>query len=145
MDLVERPPHYIADKLQVIDVIDDWDLDFRLGNAAKYLLRAGRKTADPGVDLMKARWYVRRARGLPATQSSRPVTINFFDVVTSFGLPNPRAEALYDIFWASRAGSDWQFGLDVALGHIESDLALLRLSEKLAVSWAGAPAINDNA
>ena len=44
----------------VIDVIEAFDLDFRLGNAVKYILRA-RKKGQFEVDLEKAAWYLRRA------------------------------------------------------------------------------------
>ena len=44
-----------------IDVIEAWNLDFSLGNAVKYIARAGKK--DPGKrkqDLEKAIWYIER-------------------------------------------------------------------------------------
>lgn len=38
------------------------DLDFHLGNAVKYLARAGKKPdSDKLTDLEKARWYIDRA------------------------------------------------------------------------------------
>lgn len=41
---VHNPAHYCGDrKYQPWDVITDWDLDFLLGNAVKYIARAGRK------------------------------------------------------------------------------------------------------
>ena len=43
-DSVHNPAHYCGDrKYQPWDVIMDWDLDFLLGNAVKYIARAGRK------------------------------------------------------------------------------------------------------
>ena len=43
-DSVHNPAHYCGDrKYQPWDVITDWDLDFLLGNAVKYIARAGRK------------------------------------------------------------------------------------------------------
>jgi len=60
-DQVNHPPHYKANGLEAIDVIEAFGLDqsFALGNAAKYLLRAGRK-GDALTDLRKARWYLDR-------------------------------------------------------------------------------------
>ena len=59
-DMVNRPPHYFAPNgLEVIDVIEAFELNFRLGSAIKYLLRAGRK-GDRLEDLEKARFYVAR-------------------------------------------------------------------------------------
>jgi len=61
MAMVNHPPHYNRGKIEVIDFIEDQELNFSLGNALKYLCRAGAK---PGVealeDLRKARWYLER-------------------------------------------------------------------------------------
>lgn len=59
-DPVNHPPHY-AGALPPIDAIEAWGLGFHLGNAVKYIARAGRKAgADPVEDLEKARWYLDR-------------------------------------------------------------------------------------
>ena len=58
--MVDHPEHYKAGDLEVIDIIEAFDLDFHLGNAVKYILRAGRKTEDAGEDLDKAIWYINR-------------------------------------------------------------------------------------
>lgn len=57
---VNHPDHYKAGDLEAIDIIEAYDLDFHLGNAVKYILRAGRKTEDPVEDLEKAVWYIQR-------------------------------------------------------------------------------------
>ena len=57
---VDHPDHYKAGNLEVIDIIEEYGLDFHLGNAVKYILRAGRKTEDPIEDLEKAVWYIQR-------------------------------------------------------------------------------------
>lgn len=55
--LVDSPAHYQGKTLEAIDVIDDFELNFNLGNAVKYILRAGFK--DNYVqDLKKAAWYI---------------------------------------------------------------------------------------
>lgn len=60
-DPVNHPPHYKSpDGLETIDVIESFGLDFNLGNAVKYILRAGKK-GDAATDLDKAIWYLRRA------------------------------------------------------------------------------------
>ena len=42
-------------------VIEDWDLDFHLGNTVKYISRAGKKGTDKELqDLKKALWYLER-------------------------------------------------------------------------------------
>lgn len=59
-DLVDHPAHYkAADGLEVIDVIEAFALNFRLGNAIKYVLRAGKKDAII-QDLKKSIWYIQR-------------------------------------------------------------------------------------
>jgi hypothetical protein len=63
-DDVNHPKHYQASSgLEAIDVIEGFELGFHLGNAVKYILRAGRKggSAKRLEDLDKARWYIERA------------------------------------------------------------------------------------
>ena len=61
-DNVDRPSHYTEGrKYETIEVIEDWDLGFRLGNALKYISRAGRKDPSKTVeDLRKAVFYIER-------------------------------------------------------------------------------------
>lgn len=57
--MVEHPSHYNIGKYEVIDVINDWRLNFQLGNAIKYIARAGRKDPSKTVeDLEKAMFYI---------------------------------------------------------------------------------------
>lgn len=59
-DIISRPSHYAEGrKHEPIDVIEDWGLGMHLGNATKYISRAGRK-GDELEDLKKARWYIDR-------------------------------------------------------------------------------------
>lgn len=58
-DLVNNPSHYQGNCLEVIDIIEDFNLNFCLGNAVKYILRAGKKDSSK-QDLMKAIWYLQR-------------------------------------------------------------------------------------
>lgn len=58
---VNHPQHYNTGKYEVIDVIEDWQLGFHLGNAVKYIARAGKKpTSTMREDLEKAIWYIQR-------------------------------------------------------------------------------------
>jgi len=60
-DIIEHPTHYTFGTIEVIDVIEDWNLGFHAGNVIKYVARAGKKDgADPLVDLRKAQWYLKR-------------------------------------------------------------------------------------
>lgn len=58
-DNVNKPKHYTTGKYEVIDVIEDWDLNFRLANAVKYIARHKHK-GKPLEDLKKAAWYLQR-------------------------------------------------------------------------------------
>ena len=60
-DPVNRPSHYTDGKIEVIDYIEDKKLGFCLGNAIKYISRAGKKNPDKEIeDLKKAKWYIER-------------------------------------------------------------------------------------
>lgn len=59
LDVVNNPSHYEGSHLEVIDIIEDFNLGFHLGNAIKYILRAGKKD-DMIQDLKKAIWYLER-------------------------------------------------------------------------------------
>lgn len=56
-DAVRHPAHYNQGKYEVIDVINDWKLDFNLGNVIKYVARADYKH-NAIEDLEKARYYL---------------------------------------------------------------------------------------
>lgn len=60
MSNIEHPQHY-QNKIEVIDFIEAWDLNFHLGNVVKYICRAGRKDPTTEVeDLKKAMFYLKR-------------------------------------------------------------------------------------
>jgi Protein of unknwon function (DUF3310) len=59
-DKVNPPAHYHAHGLEVVDVIKAFDLDFDLGTAIKYILRAD-KRGSRETDLEKAIWYLQHA------------------------------------------------------------------------------------
>lgn len=65
MSNVDHPSHYGGkdNPYEAIKVIEAWKLNFNLGNALKYLMRAGRK-GSLKEDLEKALWYVRREQQL---------------------------------------------------------------------------------
>lgn len=52
------PTHY-KQKVQPIDLIEAFDLNFNLGNVVKYVSRAGRK-GEALEDLEKAFYYLKR-------------------------------------------------------------------------------------
>ena len=60
-DNVNHPAHYTDGNIEVIDFIEDKNLPYHLGNAVKYISRAGKKDPEkPAEDLRKAVWYLNR-------------------------------------------------------------------------------------
>ena len=58
MSNINHPQHY-GKGIEPIDIIESWDLNFSLGNAIKYILRAPYKNNEL-EDLEKAKWYLER-------------------------------------------------------------------------------------
>ena len=62
-DPVNHPPHYTYAGVECIEVIEALGLGYHLGNAMKYLWRAGHKyegVEGELADLEKAMWYIHR-------------------------------------------------------------------------------------
>ena len=60
-DNVNHPAHYTDGKIEVIDFIEDKTLGYHLGNAVKYISRAGKKDPEKTAeDLRKTVWYLNR-------------------------------------------------------------------------------------
>lgn len=59
-DAINSPAHYTSHPsgIECIQITEHFG--FNIGNAIKYLWRAGLKTSDPIEDLEKAAWYVAR-------------------------------------------------------------------------------------
>lgn len=58
-DMVNAPAHYNHGPIEVIDIIEGFQLGYHLGNVVKYVLRADKK-GERLQDLKKARWYLSR-------------------------------------------------------------------------------------
>lgn len=115
-DNINHPEHYKAGGIETIDFIQYGGFNsFTLGNAIKYISRAGKKTADPREDLKKALWYIRRA-------------IDDGDVVSRVRGSAPTVEAFAtakglsdDLYRALVALQDGLFGVAIIL--INNELA----------------------
>ena len=60
-DMVNHPDHYIDGGIETIDFIEAKKLPYHLGNAVKYISRAGKKEPEKTAeDLKKAVWYINR-------------------------------------------------------------------------------------
>ena len=63
MSNINNPTHYGGkdNPLEVINIIEHYQLGFKLGNTIKYILRAGVKSPEKEIeDLEKAAWYLNR-------------------------------------------------------------------------------------
>lgn len=70
-EAVNHPAHYGGkdNPYEAIKVIEAWGLGFSLGNAVKYISRAGKK-GNRLEDMEKARWYLDRE--IQAERSKKP-------------------------------------------------------------------------
>ena len=60
-DVVNHPEHYTDGGIETIDFIEAKKLPYHLGNAVKYISRAGKKDPEKTIeDLKKAVWYINR-------------------------------------------------------------------------------------
>lgn len=69
-DPINNPSHYTDGGYETIDFIEKMQLGYHLGNAVKYISRAGKKTADPIEDLNKALWYLERLQTIDPCEST---------------------------------------------------------------------------
>ena len=78
-----NPTHYRGDrKYEPIAVIEDWGLNYRLGNAVKYISRNGRKPGEDRIEgLKKAIWYLERE--IEALKPSQ-YSVTYQDVLEDF-------------------------------------------------------------
>lgn len=68
---INQPDHYKGNGMKAIDVIEAYDLNFSLGSAIKYILRAGSKPNESlEEDLSKAIWYLQREIERNSNQTS---------------------------------------------------------------------------
>ncbi len=82
-DPINSPSHYAEGRqYEPIAVIEDWELGYRLGNALKYISRAGRKQ-DALEDLKKAAWYLQRE--IEALEVGSPYRAEYEDVLDYYG------------------------------------------------------------
>ena len=107
-DPVNHPSHYCTYKREVIELTRY--LDFTVGNAVKYILRAPFK-GNYLQDMQKALWYIRDEN----TQKSAVITYRAREVAKDF--ENPIVSALLDALPVSR--------FDCACGEVTARLNVL--------------------
>jgi hypothetical protein len=110
-----NPNHYRGNRrFEPIDVIEDWQLNYRLGNALKYISRNGRKPGeDPAEGIKKAIWYLERE--LETLRGPLPYDLTYEDVLEErAACALDDEELLNDL--------DEVFGWDRSLGPVEFTL-----------------------
>ena len=135
-----NPAHYRGDrKFEPIEVIEDWALNYRLGNALKYISRNGRKPGeDPREGLKKAIWYLEReieSLDKPS-QYDVPFDVQYEDVLDYYGQSRDLDEAWPNTgdcgpvgasgsdtvdFWEEDAYELYVSNWDPSLGPVEID------------------------
>lgn len=110
-DSVSHPAYYTDGNIEVIDYIEDKGFGYHLGNAIKYISRAGKK--DPkktAEDLRKAVWYIERYIGLIEGEKDDENILKFYYV-----------ESIDDYWIGMRIGNfyyaDWHEGLGFVWSH----------------------------
>lgn len=99
-DSINHPAHYNKGKIEVIEFIEDQKMGYNIGNATKYLCRAGVKNPKKIVeDLKKAIWYVNREIELLESKGEgktprRPNDMAKMPVIGTVETPNDIAEVL---------------------------------------------------
>lgn len=109
-----NPHHYRGDRrFEPIEVIEDWQLNYRLGNALKYISRNGRKPGENPIEgLKKAIWYLERE--IDAINATNvPYAVTYEDVLEDYAAC---AADGYEYILETNADT---FGWDESLGPVE--------------------------
>lgn len=94
-DPINRPSHYAEGRMfEPIDVIEDWELSFGLGNSLKYISRVGRKSNDL-EDLYKASWYLNRE--ITKLENEQKIEENVSNLSGSISDLTRRAQGLFSV------------------------------------------------
>ena len=133
-DLINHPAHYIGlNGVEAWEVIHRYQLGYELGNAFKYLSRAGKK-GDAVPDLRKARVYMQRWLDLyTANEADEPCalegTVDWLtpdQVAEAFGLPDRLHDVMADMLEMAAFSLDGMRACDVIAD------GLLLLGEEIA-------------
>jgi hypothetical protein len=100
---VDHPHHYGGkdNPYEAIKVIEAWGLGFCLGNAIKYISRAGKKDSGKTLeDLKKAFWYMQRYFKYGDTTRAKDVARKYFPnkVAAAWGVSEDIERVLQNVF-----------------------------------------------
>ena len=58
-EYVDHPKHYNQGGIELVNIVDSYQLGFYEGNIVKYVVRSGKKPGNSKLqDLKKAQWYL---------------------------------------------------------------------------------------
>ena len=120
-DAVNSPSHYAEGReFETIDVIEDWGLGYHLGNAVKYISRAGRKD-DILQDLKKAQWYLtREIENLELERAEAEGILYEYEVQEEF--PVDYQDILEDAAWEQHWKEEYNYTAEMTDGAGSVDL-----------------------
>jgi hypothetical protein len=126
-ETINHPKHYIHGGIEVIDVIEEFGLDFHVGNALKYIASADHK-GDRTENLQKAVWYLKRRIGFDASRRLAPLkgkAAKIIFIQQAWQLPPWLDLAVYSLLVAATMVEDAAFvnSLRSALAYVEKELA----------------------
>lgn len=146
-DKVNHPAHYggAANVYEAIKVIRAWALGFALGNAVKYIARAGRKPGESALDdLCKARWYLdNEIQTIDAAAGRPPAAVHPAAATLMLGMREILCELAYRNAGALAPTTDPHICRTLKLrsiepedvvGHVPVDLGVWTTDERKA--WA---------
>lgn len=130
MSQIDGPEHYNG--YEVIELIEIFQLGFHLGNALKYILRAGKKTKNKIEDYEKALWYTERFKQANMAPSQIHAadagTIKLFErTANNFQLTNNVKGALLNILAIGEQN------LNVIIGCLRAEIEIIRRTDKSAI------------
>lgn len=118
---INHPTHYggANNPYEAIEVIEACNCGFHIGNALKYISRAGKKSGQSTVkDLRKANWYLKRMVARNIKNGFVPTSNNPFsalDVAKAWGLSSNLTDALKNI---------WYWNIPLSILDIEKQIVI---------------------
>lgn len=136
-NIINKAPHYNTGKYEVIKVIRDWGLGFWLGNAVKYIARAGKKDKSKTIeDLKKALYYINdeielyKKMDITKTQTIQ-VIIKADEVVIDWGLSWSLGTAILHLASVTNGSNSVQHSLKMSAEFVEKEIKHLSEKESL--------------
>ncbi|HXE63198.1 MAG TPA: DUF3310 domain-containing protein [Bryobacteraceae bacterium] len=133
-EAIDHPSHYRAESgIEVIDVIEDMGLGwgFCIGNAIKYIARAGEKVPQGKTkteatieDLKKALWYLNRANNDRGARVLECPIIELNEIAEAWTLTEKRYVAIQQIVYMA-IGNGVRQSLNAAITAIEDEVTEL--------------------